>query len=100
MINYKDLGERVREGRKSLGLTQEDLARRARVSRYTVWRVESGECGGVSFDVMTRILGGVGYELFAQKGIGPGEPAEPLSDSVIASIIAETYFSGGEGIRA
>ena len=40
---YADVGERIREARKTLGLNQEELAELARLNRVTVAKYESGK---------------------------------------------------------
>jgi len=44
-VAIQDMGRRVRERRKALGLTQEDLAERTGLSRNQIQNVENGRSG-------------------------------------------------------
>lgn len=59
-----DLGEVVREARRSADLTQVQLASRLGVSRRTVVRMEAGE-PGVSVETAIQALGECGVALAA-----------------------------------
>lgn len=60
----KGIGADMREARTSLGLTQHELAAKAKVSRPTIARVETG--GNVSTDSLRRILKALGKNLTIQ----------------------------------
>lgn len=57
----KELGESVASWRKLHRLTQEDLARRAGISRPVLTRLERGE-EGVGIGALVRVLGVLGVE--------------------------------------
>lgn len=71
MVNMSDIGERVREGRRELGMTQTQLAERAGVSRPTIARVEHGLAGEVSFGTMLHILNAANWDLSLERGVAP-----------------------------
>lgn len=56
------IGQRIREERRSQGLTQEQLAMVANVATRSLHRIETGEAK-VRFDVIVRILAALGLEL-------------------------------------
>jgi putative transcriptional regulator len=63
----RSLSRRVSEFRKGLGLTQEQFARRARLDRLTVLRIENGQ-GTRNLDTLaklSRLLGAPLDELAA-----------------------------------
>lgn len=65
------LGERIREKRKSLGLTQEGLADRAGIDRSYIGGVERGE-RNLTFNVLCEICSALGCDIATlTKGI-PG----------------------------
>ena len=57
----KDLGVSIREARKFVKWTQRELAKRAKVSRPTIARVETG--GNVSTGSLRKILDALGKDL-------------------------------------
>ena len=52
-----DIGNRIRETRKQLGISQQALAVRAGVSRYTLIKLENGKADDVQFQILAAILG-------------------------------------------
>ena len=55
-----EIGTVIRQKRKELKLTQEELAKRAKLSRTTLSRVENGYFGNISvatFDNILSVLG-------------------------------------------
>lgn len=57
------IADRIRHARKTLGLTQAELARRAEVSTRLVAEVERGERDNVSMATMLRLLGEAGLSV-------------------------------------
>ncbi len=57
------LGKKIKKLRKEKGLTQEELAKIAKISRPTLSKLERGEFGNVSVAVLDAILVALGYEL-------------------------------------
>lgn len=64
------LGSRIREKRKALGWTQEELADRAQIDRSYIGGVERGE-RNVTFTVLCHICGALGCDV---GEIGAGIP--------------------------
>ena len=50
-----DMGKRIYEKRKSLGMTQEELAEKAGISRYALSRLENG-AGGIRLESFLSVL--------------------------------------------
>ena len=57
------LGERIAEKRKTLRLTQRDLAEKANVGLSTLDALENGRLGELGFSKITNILTALGLEL-------------------------------------
>lgn len=55
-MNLLEIGKIILINRKSLGLTQKALAERARVSRYTLVKLENGQASDIQFKTLTAIL--------------------------------------------
>lgn len=69
MLSHEELGERIRERRRELGLTQESLAERAGVSTETVGRLEQA-VGAPTLDTVYKVakaLGTTGSALIAER---------------------------------
>ena len=66
----------LREARLHAGLSQQDLAARAKMPQSTVGRIEAGRVSP-SIETLTRILAAAGFELGAQL-----RPL-PVSDAVV-----------------
>ena len=57
------MGSKVRELRKSKGVTQEELAKVADISRVTLGKLERGQVGAVSVKSLDIILDFLDYEI-------------------------------------
>ena len=90
MIDYIDIAEKVRNGRVKYGLTQAQLAEKADVSRHTVWRIESGQCGSISFESVNRVLNAVSFDLRVTLGVN-AEPAAPVSGEELERLFMAQY---------
>lgn len=62
MISLRTLGLAVKEARRRRGLTQQEVADLAGVTRYWVTNLELGK-GNPTFASLTAVLGGVGLSL-------------------------------------
>ena len=62
----KDLGELIRRQRKSLGITQENLALQTGISRPTIRAIEKGK-ETAQFGLVLQICADIGLELFVQE---------------------------------
>ncbi len=71
MIYSSDIAERVRLGRRELGLTQSELAQEAHVSRPTIARIEAGGADSVSLGTILRVLNATNWDLSIERGVIP-----------------------------
>jgi transcriptional regulator with XRE-family HTH domain len=79
MIDLIDVGSEIAKCRRSLKLTQAELARRAGLSRATVDALENGRTGELGFSKVTRLLAALGLELRVQ----PASNRRPTLDELI-----------------
>jgi transcriptional regulator with XRE-family HTH domain len=63
MATLISIGAQIAERRKSLKLTQSELARKAGISRATVDALENGRAGELGFSKVTKLLAALGLEL-------------------------------------
>ena len=70
-----DIGKKVRVLRKEQGMTQEELAKIADISRVTLGKLERGQMGAVSIRTLDVILHSLNHELsISQRLDGFGIP--------------------------
>ncbi len=69
--SLKVLGERVRQRRKSLGWTQEELADQAEIDRSYIGGVERGE-RNLTFTVLCQIAGALSCDVASLTANLPG----------------------------
>lgn len=67
MLALADVAEQLRQARRDAGLSQDELAQRAGVTRSTVSRMENLAKGDMSVAVLLRLLEAAGYELRVVK---------------------------------
>jgi len=67
MLDLISLGEKITAKRKTLGLSQFDLAERARISRATLQALENGRIGELGFSKISKLLTALGLELKIQE---------------------------------
>ncbi|WP_419688092.1 helix-turn-helix domain-containing protein [Burkholderia theae] len=67
MTTLADVGEMLREARRTAGLSQQELAERAGVARTTVARMETLARGDMSASALVRLLEAAGYDLRTVK---------------------------------
>ena len=60
--SQKELGERIRDARKEMGWTQEDLAHEAHIDRSYIGGVERGE-RNITFSMLCRIARVLGRDV-------------------------------------
>ncbi len=66
VLNLISIGDRVAERRKTLKLSQAELARKAGLSRATLDALENGRAGELGFSKVTKLLAALGLELTLQ----------------------------------
>ena len=67
MSNLAEVADLLKTARSEAGLTQQELAARARVSRTTLARMETVAKGDMSVLALVRLLEAAGYDLKAVK---------------------------------
>jgi len=65
--NLAEVADLLKTARSEAGLTQQELAARARVSRTTLARMETVAKGDMSVLALVRLLEAAGYDLKAVK---------------------------------
>ncbi|HEX3745788.1 MAG TPA: helix-turn-helix transcriptional regulator [Bryobacteraceae bacterium] len=78
MLDLVSLGHQVGERRKTLKLTQAELARKAGISRATVDALENGRAGEVGFSKIAKLLAALGLELAIQTAPSPRPTLDEL----------------------
>jgi transcriptional regulator with XRE-family HTH domain len=63
VVNLISIGDRIAERRKTLKLSQAELARKAGLSRATLDALENGRAGELGFSKVTKLLAALGLEL-------------------------------------
>ena len=66
MGNLLIIGRKIAERRKTLKLSQAELARKSGLSRATLDALENGRAGELGFSKLTRLLTALGLELTLQ----------------------------------
>lgn len=69
MTTLSDIAEMLKNARREVRLSQDQLAKRAGVSRTTVARMENLAKGDMSVSALVRLLEAAGYDL---KLVKPG----------------------------
>ncbi len=73
------IGEVLRNARLQAGLSQRDLARRARTAQSVVARVEGGTTSP-TWDTLSRLLAAAGFEVRASVALRPVKRSHMLAD--------------------
>jgi transcriptional regulator with XRE-family HTH domain len=63
MSALSSVGEQIAAKRKTLGLSQAELARRARIGHSTLDALENGRLGELGFAKIARLVSALGMEL-------------------------------------
>lgn len=79
MLDLISIGKRIAERRKTLRLSQAELARKAGLSRATLDALENGRAGELGFSKVTRLLTALGLELRLQ----PASSQRPTLDELM-----------------
>ncbi len=80
MLSLSLLGEQIAAKRKSLGLSQTALAKRARVGRSTLDALENARLGELGYSKITNILSVLGLELKLQEASARRPTLDELMD--------------------
>ncbi len=78
MLPLTSIGERIAGKRKELGMTQSQLARKARVGLSTLDALENARLGELGYSKITNILTALGMELRLQEMSGRRPTLEEL----------------------
>jgi transcriptional regulator with XRE-family HTH domain len=62
-MNLLELGKKIKTLRKEKGLSQQELASKAQISRATLSKLENGYVGSVSIAMFDNILSILDYEI-------------------------------------
>ncbi len=62
-MDLSSIGKFIKTKRKERGLTQEQMAKELGISRYTLYKIEKGQLGEVSFVKIWSALRMLGYDL-------------------------------------
>jgi len=62
-----EIGELIKKERKNRNMTQDELAKKAGISRATLINIEKGRFGSLSFVLILNILRMLGYDLKVEK---------------------------------
>ena len=61
------IGKFIRKKRKEKGYTQEEFAKKMGISRYTLYKIEKGKLGEVSFTKIWSALRLLGYDICIER---------------------------------
>jgi transcriptional regulator with XRE-family HTH domain len=78
-MDLVSLGRQIAERRKSLELSQAELAHQAGISRATLDALENGRTGEVGFSKVSKLLAALGLELMVQ----PASSRRPTLDELL-----------------
>jgi transcriptional regulator with XRE-family HTH domain len=67
MLPLSSMGEQIATKRKTLSMTQRELAKKARVGLSTLDALENGRLGELGYSKITNILTALGLELKLQE---------------------------------
>ena len=79
MLTLSSLGSQIAARRKSIRISQVELARRAGLSRATLDALENGRSGELGFTKISRILASLGLELRLRDA----KPSRPTLDELL-----------------
>ncbi len=79
MLDLISIGSRIAQRRKTLKLSQSELARKAGLSRATLDALENGRTGELGFSKVTKLLAALGLELTLQ----PASSQRPTLDELM-----------------
>ena len=56
----ENMGEKIKDRRKSMGMSQEELAKRCNLSRVRISAIENGKCNDILVSTLTTIASALG----------------------------------------
>jgi transcriptional regulator with XRE-family HTH domain len=80
VLSLLTVGEQIASKREALGLTQPELAKKARVGLSTLDALENGRLGELGYSRITNILTALGLELKLQEASAGRPTLEELMD--------------------
>jgi transcriptional regulator with XRE-family HTH domain len=80
MLQLSSIAEQIAARRKTAGLSQADLARKAGVSRSTIDALENGRMGELGYSKLNHILAALGLEFHLRESI----PSRPTLEDLMA----------------
>jgi predicted transcriptional regulator len=83
----QDAAGLLREARTRAGLTQRDLAKRARTAQSVIARIERGQ-SDPSWATLTRLIAAAGFSLHSELTLSPTPDSHMLQD--VARILSLT----------
>lgn len=69
-MRLSEIGQRIKEQRRALGLTQEQLARLSELSRTTINQMENGTLVDLGYAKLSHLLAVLGLDLQARPATG------------------------------
>jgi transcriptional regulator with XRE-family HTH domain len=70
VMRLYEIGQRIREQRRALGLTQVQLAKLSDLSRTTISQIENGKLGDLGYAKLSHLLSVLGLDLQVQPATG------------------------------
>ena len=80
MLTLSSIGEQIAARRKTLGLSQSALAKKAAVGHSTLDALENSRIGELGFSKISKILSAIGMELKLQAVISERPTLEELME--------------------
>ncbi len=103
MLDALEIGYTIKDARAKLGLTQEQLAHAAGISKRCLWSLELGQNTGVQLDKLLAVFKALGLDLQIVAGGAPVSKAgqQAVSASFVpaeknAKIDALSILTGGQ----
>lgn len=95
MLTLVSIGEQIAARRKKLGLSQNELARKASLSRASLDALENGRAGELGFSKIGKLLSALGLELRLQDATA----RRPTLDELMAEDRNDQSVDRGRGSR-
>ena len=66
-MEFYEIGQQIKETRKEKKLSQDELAEQVGIIRQTLSKLEKGQMGKISLQVLIKILDGLNQELYIEE---------------------------------